>query len=171
VFSLSDFGLVRTIGFHKKRFVCCLSGREQVLASADDQHHVAVHNAESGDCLFALPPFDLAVTALAFVPGENWLAVATLSDQIFVVDFVKKQHTPWSTMVSWTQKNVVILLVIRKKGGRQDGYIGGRTRKNVCVGICVWRQDDVVGKLVRSFFFFFLNIFVCLSWYFLFQGM
>ncbi len=112
MFAQSDFAFVRSIGFHKKRFVCCLAGRDQYLVSADDQHHVAVHDVRSGECMFALPPFDLAVTAVSFVPGQNWIAVATLSDQIFIVDYVKKQHTPWSALVSKEQDRCFFLSIL-----------------------------------------------------------
>ena len=65
---------------------------------------VAVHDARSGDCVFSLAALEQAVTALAFVPDQPWLAVAALSDQIFVLDYVKKQHTPWSAMVRKTDR-------------------------------------------------------------------
>jgi hypothetical protein len=98
VFSLADFSVVCRIALHKKRFVCCLSGRANLLASVDEQRLVALHNAQTCECVFSMS-FDVAVTAVAFVPDNNWLSVAVLSDQIFIVDYIKKQHTPWSSMV------------------------------------------------------------------------
>ncbi len=114
VFSLVDFGQVCVIGAHKKRFVCGMAIRQQLLVSMDDQRNVAVHRTDTGECVFALPPFELVVTAVAFHPTSPWIVIASLSDQIFVFDYVKKQHTPWSVKV----------------GDRTDTKLEGGEKKN-----------------------------------------
>ena len=99
VFSLVDFSAVCVIVYHKKRFVTGLAMKERLLVSVDDQRNVAIHRADTGECVVALPQFELVVTSIAFHPTNPWIVIASLSDQIFVFDYVKKQHTPWSVQV------------------------------------------------------------------------
>jgi U3 small nucleolar RNA-associated protein 4 len=114
IVSLVDFAQVCAIAFHKKRFVSGLAIKQQLLVSMDDQRNVALHRTDSGECVFALPQFELVVTALSFHPTSPWLLIASLSDQIFVFDYVKKQHTPWSVKV----------------GDKMDTKLDGGEKKN-----------------------------------------